>query len=109
MSVAIDASALIAFLRDEPGAGVVESFLLAPQKGYAHADLFGMGIEERADLDAGFWRDVGRLKAVHRKVSLADCCALALARRLGAHLISADRHEFEPILSADICQIDFIR
>ena len=133
MSTVIDASALIAFLRDEPGSDVVENVLSAPKKCYAHAlnlcevyydffrasnqdtaeaaisDLFGLGIEERADMDGEFWREVGRLKAVHRKVSLADCCALALAQRLGAHLVSADRHEFEPILLAGICQIDFIR
>jgi len=32
-----------------------------------------------------------------------------LARRLGARLVTADRHEFEPILSAGISQIEFIR
>ena len=81
MSTVIDASALIAFLRDEPGADVVENVL----------------------------SDIGGLKAEHRRVSLADCCALALARRLGARLVTADRHEFEPILSAGISQIEFIR
>ena len=43
-------------------------------------------------MDSEFWREVGRLKAVHRRVSLADCCALTLASRLGASLVSADRH-----------------
>ena len=133
MSAVIDASALIAFLRDEPGADVVEKVLSAPEKCYAHAlnlcevyydffrasnqdaaeaaitDLLGLGIEERTDLDSEFWRDVGGLKTVHRRISLADCCALALARRLGARLITADRHEFEPILSAGVGQIEFIR
>jgi PIN domain nuclease of toxin-antitoxin system len=118
MSAVIDASALIAFLRDEPGAEAVEIILGLPQTCYAHAlnlcevyydfwrasnqnaaeaaitDLMGIGIEERMDMDSDFWREVGRLKAVHRRVSLADCCALALARRLGASLVSADRHEF---------------
>lgn len=106
MSRVIDASALIAFLRDETGADVVENALSAPEKCYAHAlnlcevyydffrasnqeaaeaaisDLLGLGIEDRTDMDSEFWRDVGGLKAVHRRVSL--CCALALARRLGA-------------------------
>lgn len=133
MSSVIDASALIAFLRDEPGAEVVENALCLPQISYAHAlnlceiyydfwrasnrgaaeaaiaDLLGLGIEERADMDSEFWREAGRLKAVYRKVSLADCCALALAKRLGANLISADRHEFEPLLTAGICPIEFIR
>ena len=112
---------------------MVENVLSAPEKCYAHAlnlcevyydffrasnqdaaeaaisDLLGLGIEDRTDMDSEFWRDVGGLKAVHRRVSLADCCALALARRLGARLITADRHEFEPILSAGISQIEFIR
>ena len=37
MSTVIDAYALIAFLRDEPGADVVENVLSAPEKCYAHA------------------------------------------------------------------------
>jgi PIN domain nuclease of toxin-antitoxin system len=133
MSAVIDASALIAFLRDEPGAEMVENVLSLPQSCYAHAlnlcevyydfwrasnqdtaeaaitDLMGVGVGERTDMDSEFWREVGRLKAVHRKVSLADCCALALAERLGANLVSADRREFEPLLAARICQIEFIR
>ena len=55
-----------------------------------------------------FWHEAGRLKAVHRKISLADCRALALAKRLGANFISADRHEFEPLLAAGIRPIEFI-
>src|SRR5579871_26376 len=35
-----------------------------------------------------FWKTARSIKAVHRRVSLADCCALALARRLGARLVS---------------------
>ena len=131
MSRVIDACALIAFLRDEPGAEVVQNLL--SQECYVHAlnfcevyydfwrasnqqaaesaiaDLISLGIEERNDMDSEFWRDVGRLKAVYRRVSLADCCALALAKRLGASLVSADRHEFEPLLPAGICPIEFIR
>ena len=51
----------------------------------AISDLIGLGIEDRTDMDSKFWRDVGSLKSVHR------------------------RHEFEPILSAGISQIEFIR
>jgi predicted nucleic acid-binding protein len=75
----------------------------------AISDLIGAGIVERTDMDSEFWREVGRLKAVHRRVSLADCCALALARRLNANLVSADRHEFESLRAAGICEIEFIR
>lgn len=86
MSTVIDASALIAFLRDEPGADVVENAMAGPEKCYAHAlnlcevyydffrasnqdtaeraisDLASLGIEERTDMDSEFWRDVGRIK-----------------------------------------------
>jgi predicted nucleic acid-binding protein len=75
----------------------------------AMSDLLALGIEDRINMDSAFWKDVGGLKAVYRRVSLADCCALALARRLGARLETADRHEFEPILTAGISQIEFIR
>jgi PIN domain nuclease of toxin-antitoxin system len=132
VNTVIDASALIAFLRDEPGAEV-ESLLSGPEKCHAHAlnlcevyydffrasnqdaaeaatsDLLGLGIEERTDMDAEFWRDAGGIKAGHRRVSLADRCALALARRLTARLVTADRHEFGPMISTDICRIGFIR
>jgi PIN domain nuclease of toxin-antitoxin system len=133
LNTVLDASALIAFLRDETGADVVENALSGQGKCYAHAlnlcevyydffrasnqpvaeaaisDLLGLGIEDRTDMDSEFWRDVGALKAVHRRVSLADCCALALARRLEARLVTADRHEFEPLFAAGIGQIEFIR
>src|SRR3954453_19264671 len=105
MSAVIDASALIAFLRDEPGAEAVEKFLRLPGTCSAHAlnlcevyydfwrasnqnvaeaaiaELAGLGIEGRTDRESQFWSEVGRLKAVYRKVSLADCCALALAKK----------------------------
>ena len=134
MIYVIDASAMIAYLRAEPGGQVVRDLLQnTAHQCVAHAinfcevyydfwrasnqnaaeaaitDLMGLGIEERTDMDSEFWHEAGRLKAVHRKVSLADCCALALARRLGAHLVTADRHEFEQLLAAGVCRIDFIR
>jgi PIN domain nuclease of toxin-antitoxin system len=133
MNAVIDACALIAFLRDEPGADAVRNILTGPQTSYVHAlnlcevyydfwraanrnaaesaiaDLLSLGIEERNDLDSEFWRAVGRLKAIYRRVALADCCALALANRLGSSLVSADRHEFEPLLAAGICPIELIR
>jgi PIN domain nuclease of toxin-antitoxin system len=132
MSAVFDASALISFLRDEPGASAVQNLLSLPQS-YVHAlnlcevyydfwraatqeaaesaitDLIALGIVERNDMDSEFWREVGHLKAIHRRVSLADCCALALANRLDAILVSADRHEFEPLLAAGICRIELIR
>jgi predicted nucleic acid-binding protein len=133
MSTVLDASALISFLRDEPGADVVQNILSLTGTCYVHAlnlcevyydfwrassqeaaesaitDLIVLGVVERNDMESEFWRKVGHLKAVYRRVSLADCCASALAKRLGATLISADRHEFERLLAAGICQIELIR
>ncbi|MGO9255571.1 MAG: PIN domain-containing protein [Bryobacteraceae bacterium] len=75
----------------------------------AVSDLVAIGIQERNDLDSEFWRAVGRLKALYRRVSLADCCALALAERLGAALATSDRHELEPMVGKGPWQIIFIR
>lgn len=134
MSTVFDASALIAFLRDEAGAEAVQKMLERDTTSmYVHAlnlcevyydfwraagqdaaesaisDLLAIGIEERTDLDSEFWREVGRVKAVHRRVSLADCCALALTGRLKGSLASADRHELEPLVAVGRWNITFIR
>ena len=72
-------------------------------------DILLLGVYERDDMTPDFWRSVGKLKAEHRRVSLADCCALALAGRLGAVLLSADRHELEPHSRSSVCPVEFIR
>jgi PIN domain nuclease of toxin-antitoxin system len=134
MNVVLDASAVIAFLRDEPGADAVEHYF-GPENHslYTHAlnlcevyydflraaggpsvegavqDILLLGVRERNDMDANFWRAVGKLKAAHRRVSIADCCALALAGSLGAVLLTADRHELEPLSRASVCAVEFIR
>jgi hypothetical protein len=49
--------------------------------------------DKRAERDAnGFWRAMCRLKAIHKRVSLADCSALALANDLGAVLLAPDHN-----------------
>ncbi|MGH9622322.1 MAG: PIN domain-containing protein [Bryobacteraceae bacterium] len=130
----MDASAMIAFLRDEAGAEAVMDQMRQPERNmFAHAlnlcevyydfaraseeaiadeainDLFALGITERNDMHAGFWRAMGRLKSSYKRVSLADCAALALAANSDAVLLTADRHELEPMRAAGICKIDFIR
>jgi predicted nucleic acid-binding protein len=71
-------------------------------------DLRWLGVVERNDLDETFWRDVGTLKGTHR-VSLADCCAIALAKRVGGILLTSDHHEFDPLAALGVCPITFIR
>ncbi|MEO6725401.1 MAG: hypothetical protein ABIU20_01565, partial [Blastocatellia bacterium] len=73
------------------------------------ADLRGLGVIERDDLDLVFWQHTGRLKAIHRRVSLADCCALALTLRLGGELVTSDHHELDPLAAAGLCPIKFFR
>lgn len=74
----------------------------------AVSDLLGMGVAERGDMEPHFWRAMARLKANH-KISLADCAALVLANELGAELLTADRHELEPLSTLSIYQVTFIR
>lgn len=134
MKVVLDASAIIAFLRGEPGADVVEHYF-GPETHslYVHAlnlcevyydflraageasaesavqDILLLGVRERNDMASDFWRAAGKPKLSSRRVSLADCCALALAGSLGAVLLSADRHELEPLARASVCPVEFIR
>lgn len=133
MTYVIDANAIIAVLNNEQGADVVER-LLTPKGtiAYVHAvnvcevfygvlratdettaqkaltDIASLGIQTRADMDDPFWQDIGRIKASHR-LSLADGFAVALARRVGCELVTADHHELEPLAQAGVCAINFFR
>jgi predicted nucleic acid-binding protein len=134
MIYVLDACALIAWLSNEPGADVVdravrdinsqclthainlcEVFYDAYRNaGEAQAqsvlsDLYAVGIIERNDFDRAFWQEVGRLKGDYRKVSLADCCAVALTNRAGGLLLTSDHHEFDPFAALGVCPITFIR
>jgi len=130
----LDACALIAYLRDEPGAEVVESFLIesdhlcmvhavnlcevyyeflragdARSARAAMAELQSAGLVFREDMDLAFWQEAGRYKATSRRVSLADCFALALASRERGVILTSDHHEFDAIAERGICPVEFIR
>jgi PIN domain nuclease of toxin-antitoxin system len=130
----LDACAMIAYLRGEPGADVVEALLLdknnscvahavnicevfydfmrAADENAAHtaiADLESMGLVVREDMDSQFWQQAGKYKATIKKVSLADCFAMALTNRIQANLYTSDHHEFDPIAASGICSVKFIR
>ncbi len=125
---------MIAYLRDEPGADIVESFLLdddcqclahsinlcevyydfmrVKNEATAHSaitDLYDVGIIAREDLDQSFWQDAGKYKAEIKRISLADCFAIALANRMNAEIVTSDHHEFDSIAKRGICAIKFIR
>ena len=63
----------------------------------------------RDDMDIEFWQDAGELKAIHKRVSLADCSAIALAKRLDAELVTSDHHELDALADLDVCKILFFR
>jgi PIN domain nuclease of toxin-antitoxin system len=134
MIYVLDSSAMIAFLRNESGATTVAAMLADPHSQcYAHAlnlcevfyDFFRVGgelaaqsaitellnleVHERRDLGAAFWQEAGRLKAVHRRVSLADCCALTLTLRVSGELVTSDHHELDALAAAGVCPINFFR
>jgi PIN domain nuclease of toxin-antitoxin system len=133
MIYVLDACAMIAYLRDERGADMVEQAITdTASQCIAHAinlcevfydfhrvggetsaitaidDLFVLGVSERVDFDRAFWQDVGILKA-GGKISLADCCAVTLTNRVGATLLTSDHLELDRVAAKGICPIDFIR
>ncbi|MGH7484230.1 MAG: PIN domain-containing protein [bacterium] len=67
------------------------------------------GIELVETIPSTLWRTAGKLKAEWRRVSLADCLALALALVENGTVLTSDHHELDPIAQAEICPIRFIR
>ena len=72
-------------------------------------DLKAAGVIERSDFDEAFWQEAGKMKAVRVRVSLADCCAIALTNRVGGTLLTSDHHELDSVAAAGLCNINFIR
>lgn len=134
MICVLDACAMIAFLRGEPGSHIVQAILKDGTKQcFAHAlnlcevyydflkasdkitadrainDLLSIGIINRGDVDEAFWKEAGEYKANIKKISLADCFALTLTLKFSGELVTSDRKEFGPIAKKGICSIKFIR
>jgi len=90
----LDACALLAMLRDEPGADKVAAAINAAHNGEAEVVMHKANLlEVYYDL---YRSQAGRLKASY-KISFADSFALAQALVSGDELLTADHHEFEPI------------
>ena len=134
MIYVLDACAIIAYLRGEPGADEVSAILFDPAHvSLAHAlnlcevyynfyrangemaarnsinDVFALGVQLRNDLSAQFWQGAGALKALHRRISLADCFAVALTQAVGGTVLTSDHHEFDPLAERGFCALTFIR
>jgi len=134
MNAVMDAGAMLALLKDEPGGTYVAELLERPGvTHYAHAAnmcevyydllreqgengaqrglvvLLGTGITVLEDLDTDFWKQAASYKARFRRVSLADCFGLALAVRLGGEFVTTDHHEMDDIAQQSICPVRFVR
>jgi uncharacterized protein with PIN domain len=133
MTQVLDACAIIAYLRDEEGAEVVEAALISNNDCVVHAinlcevyydcvrrdgtaradtlldDLAAIGLVTREDMDTPLWKAAAGFKADLARVSLADCFAMALTQRLNAELMTSDHGEFDPVAAQGICPIRFIR
>ena len=134
MSLVFDSSALIAYLEDEPGAELVDELLdgnlgacfvhainmcevyYGTRREYGEQPaqeainmLQNAGLSVREDMDNNIWQGAGQIKADYRRISLADCLCVALANRDGSEVITADRHEFEPLAQVGLCKVRFIR
>lgn len=134
MNLVLDACAMIAFLRKEPGHEPMQSLLYNPElRCMAHVinlcevyydflrvtdeptaqqvldDLATLGVIFRNDLDTQFWKTTGHYKSTLRRISLADCFALSLANRTNATIVTSDHKEFDPVAAQGICPVQFIR
>ncbi|HEY7030017.1 MAG TPA: type II toxin-antitoxin system VapC family toxin [Thermomicrobiales bacterium] len=133
MTYVYDACALIAFLKREPGSQVVDRLLGDAKSSHViHASnlceiyydfirassladanlalrtISQLGVRARATMDERLWKQAGQLKA-NGGLSIADCFAVALTRRVRGELVTADHREFDPLAQQGICKVVFIR
>jgi predicted nucleic acid-binding protein len=117
----LDACAVIAYLRQEPGAEVLKALIELPTTslamhvcnlGEVYYDFFredgltaaqtawthtlALPLELWREADDAFIQRVGIIK-VEERVSFADAFALALAERLSIPLVTTDHHEFDAV------------
>ena len=129
------ACALIAVLKDEPGAEVADAaykeasdggaklriskvnllevyygFLRDRGRDYTEEILQNViqSIIEVTDISIDIIREAGRLKTAY-KISLADSVALEKAAASGGSLLTADHHELDAVEQADKISFQWIR
>ena len=131
MALVLDASAVLAFLRDEEGAARVEE-ALALDTTYIHAvnlcevyydllrnhdeivaelavDILAKnGVITVEDLTLPLLRVAARLKA-QGSVALGDVFAIALAMRQGIPVLTCDRGEFSAFAESGSVAVEFLR
>ena len=130
MTVVLDASALLAYLQDEPGSEVVDGVLAESvissvnwaevvQKSIAAGveiegmldDLLALGLRvelftpEDAELTGRLWeqtRQAGLSLGDHRRCGFSDRACLSLGWRLGVPVLTSDRAWASLSLSCDV-------
>lgn len=131
--IVFDASAVIAWIAGEPGGAVARDLLYQnPGRLYMHGinaaevlyhfrrkrrdgmtvaaeQMEAAGIVIVETLDRDLREDIAVLKTDHGPLSLADCCFLALARRMEALAVTTDHGEMDALVPRNICRLQFIR
>ena len=72
-------------------------------------DLKLAGVIPSDGMSTRLWQTAATLKAVYKRVSLADCFCSALAIELEATVLTADHHEFDQLVDQAVCRVQFIR
>lgn len=75
----------------------------------AVADFQDSGVTIISDMSTPLWEDAAQIKADWKRVSLADCFGVALARKLNGEFVTADRHELEVLENNNVARFVFIR
>jgi PIN domain nuclease of toxin-antitoxin system len=134
MKYIIDSCAMIALLKKETGWDIVTNIIdNQDNQCYAHSinlcEVFyeylkidgedsaqkaieileNLGIIVSSDLDNDIWQQAGRYKANLRRISLADCFCLSLAKRLNGIVVTSDHHEFDAVVLNNLISVQFIR
>jgi PIN domain nuclease of toxin-antitoxin system len=75
--------------------------------------LRAAGIGEESDIDAPFWREVGKcrhtMRAAGQQMALMDCYAVALANKHSIPVVTSDHGEFDYAKNNNVCRVVFIR
>ena len=132
----LDACALLALLRNEPGADIVATTINAANNNEAEIVMNKVNLLEvyydlyrtigkdkanevlseikkrpltiNAEITDEIFSEAGRLKASH-KISLADSFALAQAIVSEGELMTSDHHEFDPVEGKEAISFCWIR
>ena len=100
---------------DLTGVDMNDTTMFESEKGRQTANLLFNRIEDAGVKIVGdetfpnLWKQAAEIKSQYRRVSLADCFGVSLAKALNAPFWSSDRHELEALVTAGVVQVQFFR